>query len=250
MILNYVTPFDLLRLRRVNRQMHLLGQRRLNALIYFDVVKCDLGEILPDEQQTDGEFHRHRKSNLLLHMDERSVILVVEDRWTSRDVYTLWGAIQAFAPFVRCLTLDVHIAELVCAALSSVKLSRWYAFQCYIQALGSPAADDMHMKSSNKPVTPRSTLFPQLKEITLRTMPSDLAHLSRMPDYGVSPSSLYVEESLELLRVNVIETRGRASRIENTPPRGGKRPHHHLRTFKTWLRANELKEKYVQQYSQ
>ncbi|KAH7730891.1 Protein R13H4.5 [Aphelenchoides avenae] len=248
-IFDRVSPFDILRLRRVNRQLRNVAQQRLDSLIYFDVVKCDLGEIMHEEHDNDGEFFRHRKSNLLLHMDQRSIILAVADRWSSRDVYTLWAAIQMFSAYVRCFTVDVHVAELICAALSNAKLSRWHAFQCYIQALGLPAADNMHMKPSHKPIMARPTLFPRLKELTVRTPSGDLPHLARMSDYGILPQSLYLEEQLELLRVNVIEPRSKCARLEGAPLRGIKRPHQHLKAFKSWVNAAELKEKYVQQYT-
>lgn len=32
--------------------------------------------------------------------------MMVDYSWTSKDVYTIWGAIQFFAPFVRCLTVS------------------------------------------------------------------------------------------------------------------------------------------------
>lgn len=58
----------------------------------------------------------------------------------------------------------MQIAELIVAGLSSVKLSRWYAFECYVQALGNAPGQELHMKCAKTVVT-KNALFPKLKEV-------------------------------------------------------------------------------------
>lgn len=55
-ICDNLSPFDQLRLRRVNKQVNSVVEKRLHQIIYLDVVKCELNEVLPDNQQNDGRF--------------------------------------------------------------------------------------------------------------------------------------------------------------------------------------------------
>jgi hypothetical protein len=60
------------------------------------------------------EFHRvDEKKSLYIHLDDRSAILVVDQRWNIRDVQALWSAINFFAPYIRSLTIDAPLLELV-----------------------------------------------------------------------------------------------------------------------------------------
>lgn len=177
--------------------------------------------------------------------------LVVDDRWTSRDVYCLFKAVQFLGKYAKCITMDSPVAEMVVVGLSSLKLSRWYAFECYINAVGSIVADDLHLKPhkmicSN---TSKAVCFPKAKEITIRTLTSDLGHLSRIPDYAVPSCSLFDYNQLELLRVNVVDNSIQCRNELGSNSKYVKRPFKHLLIFKKWARAMELREKYVQQYS-
>ncbi|CAD5231506.1 unnamed protein product [Bursaphelenchus xylophilus] len=249
LICTELSPFDLLNLRRVNRQLNELVTDKLKALFYLDLLRCDTEQLSNDEYE-DEDFHQLKKTNIYMHLDERSAVVMVDDRWTSKDVYTLWEAIQFFAPFVRCLTIDVALAELIVAALSSVKLSRWYAFQCYVDTVGQHGVEELHMKC-NKQTNHKRVLFPQMTEFTLRAMPSDLAHLSRLSDYGVQKEAIFSNECIQLVRCTLLEPTGTKMPGEKTicTRFGAKRPHQHLRAFKQWIGAENLKEKYMQQYS-
>lgn len=176
--------------------------------------------------------------------------LVVDDRWTARDVYCLFGAIQFFGKYVRCVIMDSPIVELLIVGLSSLKLSRWHGFECYIQAVGPIIADELHMKS-NKSISNNSktVLFPRAKEITIRVLISDLGYLSRVPDYSVSCCSLLDFNIVEMLRVNIIDNSVQCRNELGLNCKYVKRPHKHLTLFKNWAQAKELREKYVQQYS-
>lgn len=85
--------------------------------------------------------------------------------------------------------------------------------------------------------------------MTIRATPNDMACLSRLSDYGVQFDAICSNEVIELVRCTLLEPMGRC-RMERPNVRfGAKRPHHHLRAFKQWIGSEELKEKYVQQYS-
>ncbi|KAE9551240.1 hypothetical protein FO519_005551 [Halicephalobus sp. NKZ332] len=245
-----LSPFDQLKLRRVNKQLNSVVEKRLQKTIYLDVVKCELNEVLPDHEQNDGEFYRHRKHNILLNINDRSIALVVDDRWTSRDVHYVFAAIKALGKYSRCVTIDSQIAELIIVGLSSLKLSRWHAFECYIQAVGPVVADELHMKpSKSSPSSCKTVFFPKAKEITVRVLISDLGHLSRIQDYGVPSCSLFDYHQLDMLRINVVDNSVQCRGEMGSSIRYVKRPHKHLNIFKKWARSSELREKYVQQYS-
>lgn len=195
------------------------------------------------------EFYRHRKHNVLLHISDRSVALVVDDRWTARDVQCIFGAIYALGKYARCVTIDSQIAELIIVGLSSLKLSRWHAFECYIQAVGPVVADELHMKPSKSSNSFKTVFFPKAKEITVRVLTSDLGHLSRIQDYGVPSCSLFDYNQLEMLRINVIDNSAQCRNELGSNIRYIRRPHKHMSIFKRWARSSELREKYVQQYS-
>lgn len=55
-ICDNLSPFDQLKLRRVNKQLNSVVEKRLQKMIYLDVVKCELNEVLPDNQKSDGKF--------------------------------------------------------------------------------------------------------------------------------------------------------------------------------------------------
>jgi hypothetical protein len=72
--------------------------------------------------------------------------------------------------------------------------------------------------------------------------------LGRICDYGVQFDAICSTEVIELVRCALLEPMGR--RTERTNMRFGfKRPQHHLRCFKEWIDSDNLKEKYVQQYT-
>lgn len=53
-----------------------------------------------------GDFFRVRSSNLLLHMDAHSLVLVSSSHWTTRDVERLWAAINMFRTAAMTLTVS------------------------------------------------------------------------------------------------------------------------------------------------
>uniref|UniRef100_A0A7E4V6S4 Cyclin_C domain-containing protein n=1 Tax=Panagrellus redivivus TaxID=6233 RepID=A0A7E4V6S4_PANRE len=239
-----------MRLRRVNKQLNHVVEERLQSQIYLDVVKCDLLDVMrEDEQSGTNDVYPHRRHNLLINISDRSITLFVADHWTSRDVSCLYRCVAFFAKYARCITIDAAIAELIVVGLSTMKLSRWHAFETYVQAVGPIVANELHMKVTKSPQPIPIPFFPLATEITIRALTSDLSHLSRLPDYGVSVRRLFNESTLELLRINIVDTAS-ASRYEvGSACRHIKRPHKHMNTFKKWVHAAELREKYVQQYS-
>lgn len=85
----------------------------------------------------------------------------------------------------------------------------------------------------------------------MRGMAADLGYLSRLPDYGVKRDALFSNECIQLVRFTLLESPGLKTYSERTISTkfGAKRPHQHLKTFKEWIGTENLKEKYMQQYS-
>lgn len=181
-------------------------------------------------------------------MSERNVALIVDDRWTSRDCYCTFGAIQFFSKYARCVTIDVQIAELLVVGLSTMKISRWHAFECYVNAMGPIIGEELHMKLT-KSSPSKAALFWNAKEISIRALVSDLAHLSRIPDYAVRVEALFDAEKIEMFRINLVDNSSQCRSELGSNVRFVKRPHKHLNIFKKWLNTSELREKYAQQYS-
>ncbi|KAI6213703.1 F-box domain-containing protein [Aphelenchoides besseyi] len=245
MICDYSSPLDVLRMRRVNQQLNRVVSSRLQSLIYFDVLRGEVSEIF--EETSENDFHRVGKNrNFYVQIDDRSVVLLVDERWTSRDINLIWQSIQFFAPYTRSLNIDCTLAELCLAGLSTVKLSRWFAFVAYVNAIGT-AGSELHMKVKTQHL--KSPLFPKLTELTIRAMPGDMNNLSRFSDYGLTTDALFSSDVIQLVRCMLLEP-GRFGSIERVVPRTrSKRPHQHLRAFKEWINSVELAEKYVQCYA-
>lgn len=92
-------------------------------------------------------------------------------------------------------------------------------------------------------------LYFDLFQLTIRASPNDLSCLSRLSDYSVEFDAICSTEIIELVRLSLLEPMGRC-RLEKAGIRfGAKRPHLHLRAFRDWIDSDQLKEKYVQQYS-
>ncbi|KAI6228696.1 F-box domain-containing protein [Aphelenchoides fujianensis] len=244
MVCDHLSPLDVLRMRRVNQQLKRVVDERLHSLIYIDFLRCESMEI-----SDETEFHRvNRNRNLYVQMDERCATVVVDERMTSRDVPLVFDAIKFFAPYARCVNIDVSLAELCVAGLSSVKLSRWFAFQCYVNALGE-GGHELHMKVGSEKHQRRDVLFPKMTELTIRAMPADVNHLSRLGDYGIGTEALFSEDVIQLVRCLLLEPIGRLSKCERIGPRQHvKRRYQHLRAFKSWIDSTQLGEKYVQSY--
>ncbi|TKR60925.1 hypothetical protein L596_028106 [Steinernema carpocapsae] len=236
-IVSYCGPFDLLRMRRVNRQLSRIVDAKLDQILYLDVIMCNIDDILSVDADDDGEFYRHPKCEILLHISDRSAILVVDEKWSSKDVSSLWAALQMF----RDIPHNV-------AAAAGVKLSRWHTFEAYTKVCSLQDVPSLHMKCS-KSVVPSTKakwpVFSNCKELTIRCSTLDIPYVARLGDYGAGPEALF-PKSVELVRLSVVETKSRSRESKFAK---SNRPNRQLAVFRRWVRANDLLEKYCQQYS-
>lgn len=240
-VFDHCSPFDLYAWRRVNKNFKQLIDSRFNNILYLDVYKADVNAICEEKEP----FWRHRSAQILMQSDVHSATLIVHDRWTSRDVIRLFAAIRTFSSSVHTVAMDACIVELIAAGLSSMDLNRWFAFQCYLRTLDC----DVEEESVHVQCVPKQRdrpLFPKLKEFSIRIGEKEYPSLSRMLDYEVSAETLFSIGAVQLFRVclrNGQKTLGGSDGCATK-----KRMSRHLRTFKRWIGADALRERYCQQY--
>ncbi|CEF63482.1 F-box domain-containing protein [Strongyloides ratti] len=289
-LINISDPYDLIKMRKVSKIFKTIIDNYMQKRLYLNVFKMDLNEVLldtvdkvdcnnflnlPEENIRDGysngNYKRHKKCQILLSITSRNVVIVVDERWTNKDVQCIWNALKYFSRFSHTINLDCQIFELLSVALSPMKLSRWYTFECYLGSIGLPDADGYHMKPSshncgktftscaaitgnhkniNNHLDPHLyvnlddtydsdfSLFEKCKELTIRTTPYDMGHLSRIPDYHVHFSNIFNPETIEIVRINLVN-------IHEKLPLKSKKVKDHLNIFKKWIEANKLGEKFV-----
>lgn len=64
-ICDNLSPFDQIKLRRVNKQLHGVVEKRLESQIYLDAVKCDVDEVLLDENESKCFLQIYRYKNVI-----------------------------------------------------------------------------------------------------------------------------------------------------------------------------------------
>ncbi|VDK23402.1 unnamed protein product [Anisakis simplex] len=84
-------------------------------------------------------------------------------------------------------------------------------------------------------------------QLTLRVSTNETPCLSRLMDYGVSPEAIFNTEQLQLFRLSLPLLEQELTRQEIATTR--RRYSRHIRTFKSWIGVEALKERYCQQYS-
>uniref|UniRef100_A0A914RX11 Uncharacterized protein n=1 Tax=Parascaris equorum TaxID=6256 RepID=A0A914RX11_PAREQ len=153
-----------------------------------------------------GELYEHPSAQILFHLNAHCVTIIVNDRWTSRDVQKIFDAIRMFGRTAHTITVssftkvDASILELILAGLSSMDLGRWHAFQCYLRTLnGSVQEDSVHVHCVT--CNSDSILWPNLKELSVRVSLNEFPCLSRLKDYNVNPEAIMDVENLCLFRL-------------------------------------------------
>uniref|UniRef100_A0A0N4ZS13 F-box domain-containing protein n=1 Tax=Parastrongyloides trichosuri TaxID=131310 RepID=A0A0N4ZS13_PARTI len=290
-LINITNPYDIIKMRKVSKIFRNIIDTYMEQKLYLNVIKFDINEVLlysvenkNDQNNSlnmiedniregfnDGHYVRHKKCQILLSIMSRNIVIVVDERWTNKDVQCVWQAIKYFSRFSRTVNLDCQILELITVALSPMKLSRWYTFECYLGSLGLPDSDGYHMKPSSHNCGKTFTscaaiadrhkntnnyidsqeyvnlndfndndisLFEKCKELSIRTSPYDMGHLSRIPDYHVHFSNIFNPEIIEVIRITMVNS------YEKLPTKA-KKVKDHLNIFKKWIDAKGLKEKFV-----
>lgn len=232
-------------------------------MLYLDVLRFDITQILPRGTLGDGDFFRHPTCNLLAHHEHRSILLAAHTQWTTKEVTKLRAAIQYFGRSAHTITLDACIAELCVAGQCTTDISTWFAFQAAaggtdpvpmmdgIQIPGWLQADMKFNQSTYlcqtdtdlppwNPTTqriPLGPLFPEAKEITFRCTIPQLRRMRRLAVYRTPATLIFSPEQLQVFRLSIIGARNRAPATLK------------LRPFREWLDADHLGNKLCIQFS-
>uniref|UniRef100_A0A0M3ICQ9 Uncharacterized protein n=1 Tax=Ascaris lumbricoides TaxID=6252 RepID=A0A0M3ICQ9_ASCLU len=97
-----------------------------------------------------GPFVRRRNSQILLCMNERSVLLVAPELWTPADIIRLFRAIATFGAFAFTVSMDASIFEMITAGIATIYTRERISH---------------HEQNINHP-----TFLPNLKEVSLKTL--------------------------------------------------------------------------------
>ncbi|VDM46666.1 unnamed protein product [Toxocara canis] len=244
-IFDYCTPYDLIKWKQVCKHWNELISDRFENILYLDVYRLDMHVLLNQLDEEDGKLFEHPSAQILIQLNQRSATIIVHDKWTSKDVHKVFEAIRMFGRTAHTVMIDACIAELMIAGLSSMDLGRWYAFQCYLRSLnGSTQEDNVHAHCVR--CNTQRILLPNLKELTVRVSVNEYPCLSRLMDYGVSPEAIFDVEQLQLFRLCLPCIEKELSRSEIAFCK--RRYSRHIRTFKSWIDAQALQERYCQQY--
>ncbi|GMR59349.1 hypothetical protein PMAYCL1PPCAC_29544 [Pristionchus mayeri] len=245
LILEYSSPIDVMKWRRVNRVVKSVIDDRLSRLLYFDVWRMDTTSILPRHKDNDGDFFRVRSSSLLVHMDSHSLVLVSSSHWTTRDVERLWAAINIFRRSALTLTVDASVMEIIVAGISH-SYTHWIKWKESEDRLNN----NEKAKEESEEIQP---FFPCVREMTIRVSRGEVSSLLSLPSSSVPPHLIVPFQSLQLFRLHLVGSRSgnvwKSPLISPSPsfkvPSGNGR----LRPFKQWLNIDQLGERYCQQFS-
>ncbi|CAJ0577141.1 unnamed protein product, partial [Mesorhabditis spiculigera] len=237
-IFDHSSPYDVARWRGVNKKFDGMVKKRYETILYLDVWRMNLNELLPAPYDNDGDFFRHPTANLLMHVEAHSAIIVIHHEWSLKDVVKLWQGLQAFRTTAQTIMLDASVFELTMAGLALRDISRWFTFMCSL----TRSKEDRVVLKTKPGRFADEPFFPKVKELTIRTTYAELKQLRRVPEYGVPTSHLFDESALQLLRLNIANGKQTTSH-QNT------RCTPFLIYFKRWLNTSGMGEKYCQQYS-
>ncbi|VDN54567.1 unnamed protein product [Dracunculus medinensis] len=262
---------------RVSRRFQGLIRARFRNILYLEIYKSDIYSISSKNEPINGWIFRltiifdqpertfYKYGQILAEATQRSMKFVVHDKWSSIDVQRLFSAIRLFAPLVHTVSIykvlndwslsfinshtiwqfqmDVSILELVVAGVSSMDLSRWYSFQCYLQKFSDSVGEEfMHLHCIA--TFSDQSLFPKLKEATIRVNEKEFSILSRISQYAIKVNGIFPIESLENFRISLISNHGHLTVFNASRRKNAKS----LLIFKDWIGISNLNERYCQQY--
>uniref|UniRef100_A0A7I5E577 F-box domain-containing protein n=2 Tax=Haemonchus contortus TaxID=6289 RepID=A0A7I5E577_HAECO len=231
LLLRIVDQCDIIeqiRLRAINKAVKNHVDNKIKKITHISVEKRDI------DTASGGDWTRHRHAQVSLKMRHNTAEIVVDSRWTARDVSTVVAAMSIYRKTILEAIIDAPIAELLVVSLSALDLNRWYAFQCYMKAM-DVFDEDMHMDCDF--VNPGEVYWPLIQNLTVRTTEQQAPHLARVIDYGVQCN--WVLDRRNLCRLRIVFTD-----LDATPSRKTSR---HLYHFRCWAGSAGFDHRYEQQ---
>ncbi|KHJ74765.1 F-box domain protein [Oesophagostomum dentatum] len=120
-IFDHCDAIEQIRMRAVCKAVKNHVDKKLKKITHLNVEKRDI------DTASGRGWARHRHAQVSLKMRMNTAKIVVDSRWTSRDVSTVVGAMSVYRKTILEATIDAPIAEL-----------------CYMKAM-DVFEEDMHM---------------------------------------------------------------------------------------------------------
>uniref|UniRef100_A0A8R1HJ08 F-box domain-containing protein n=1 Tax=Caenorhabditis japonica TaxID=281687 RepID=A0A8R1HJ08_CAEJA len=229
-ILDHLSPFERVKMRRVNQKLKNMVDNRRKRVLYADFLRTDVSSILPADSCEDGDFFRLPKSpRIVVHEEVRSILIIVDTHWTVSDAVKMMAAIRYYGANAHTVTLDASLAELCVAAQCTNDIAFWFAFQsasgtsdpiCQsskpprwipdeyrIKSVQSYQQDELIAYSQWTPRTQRipiGPLFSKATEVTIRASVPQLRRLRRFSVYRSPLHRSFIDaNNLQILRLVV-----------------------------------------------
>ncbi|CAI4226776.1 unnamed protein product [Auanema sp. JU1783] len=222
--------FEQIRLRAVCKTIKNHVDNKLKPYTHLDVQKADVRQMT---SSSDG-WVLGENSQVAIKLKEKKVRIVVDRKWTARDIQAIVGLMSVFRKSVIEATIDAPIAELLVVSISALDLNRWYAFQCFMKAMDA-MDEDMHLQCEF--TNPGEVYWPKVQHLTIRTTEREAPHLDRVIDYGVKCNFVLERRNLHRLRIVFVD-------IEMTTKTVSK----HLYNFRCWAGSAGFDHRFEQQF--
>ncbi|KJH43788.1 F-box domain protein [Dictyocaulus viviparus] len=233
LVLRVVDQCDVIeqiRLRAVCTTIKNHVDRQIKKITHLSVEKRDIDTITG----SGWSHHPHAQVAIKMHLNHAKI--VVDSKWTSRDVSTVVAAMSVYRKTILEAVIDAPIAELMVVSLSALDLNRWYAFQCYMKAL-DVFDEDMHLDCDF--VNRGEVYWPNIQNLTIRTTEQQAPHLARIIDYGVKCNCVLDRRNLCRLRIIFTDLNAIPSRKVSK----------HLYHFRCWAGSAGFDHRYEQQFA-
>ncbi|VDK20970.1 unnamed protein product [Anisakis simplex] len=191
------------------------------------------------EFTSTGSFFGAKNSNITIRMDRHNVVLVAPECWCPTDIIQLFRAISIFGIAAHTVCMDASIFEMITAGISTILIQDRFSLR------------DEFMN--------RLRFLPHLREVviacvrcccfqlTLNVPLKELRCLSRISGYGLCPERIFERRALSICRLCLPST-NRPSPASDKNKISNRSINGHVNTFKRWIDATSLKERYCQHY--
>ncbi|CAJ0954849.1 unnamed protein product, partial [Mesorhabditis belari] len=152
----------------------------------------------------DSSWEKHRSAQIAIRINGNSAEIVVDEKWTSRDIECVVGLMGVFRKTLHNVIIDAPIAELLIVSLSPLDLQRWYAFQCYMKVhnvFDDVEDEEQHVIVAGTSANPTEVYWPNVESLTVKTTRQQSPHLARILDYGVVVNHVLNRRQLSHIKV-------------------------------------------------
>ncbi|CAI5438891.1 unnamed protein product [Caenorhabditis angaria] len=229
-IVDRMNFFEQMKMTRICKEMNSYLMEKWRMIKKLDIRKKDI-----NEATSSSNWHRHSKSYVAIQIIDDTAFMVIDEQWTSGDLYVLLSMMHLFHDWVEVVEMDAPIAELTVVSLSDITLEKWYTFQCLMKAFNN-FDTDFHLESDF--ISDRQIYWPCVRELTIRTKAAQANHLARVLDYGVKSAYVVDRKLLDKLRIVFDDMEGMTNKIVNK----------HIYHFRCWAGSVGWDHRYETQF--